>query len=203
MKKVFLCSFLILFIGFSIDASAKGKKRKKARQACSQGQIFVQLGGGFPSLNNPTVDDLKPYGTIKTIYHPPLYGSFGYGVIDNLDAGLLVAYSSFAATVTDVTDPVYTQGLNYSFITVGARAAYHLRLVKSLKNLDTYANVMVGYKISKVTKVGFDFFEPKNTGGFAYAFNVGANYMFIPNVGIFAEVGYGITIVNAGITVKF
>ncbi len=85
-----------------------------------------------------------------------------------------------------------------AFITLGGYLGYddNCRLMVQgnyyfapmVENLDVYAGMRWGYAISK---------------GLAYSVQAGANYWFADWAGAMVEVGYGVAIVNVGLTVRF
>ena len=203
MKTIFLCS-LALLVSISA-ASAKGKKGG-SKGGYSKGQSSLHIGIGYPSLINPSPDSLKYYGDVKKSGLPPILASFGYGLIDNVEVGGLLALSTCKYTVTDKSDSK-DNGLSYTLIVVGARAAYHISL---LKMLDTYVNVMGGYKLALSSAFGENkflvgpggLFVPEK-GGLVYSAHLGAAYSFTKNIGAFVELGYGVSIANLGVNIKF
>ncbi len=85
-------------------------------------------------------------------------------------------------------------------VLVGARGAFHYTFVDKL---DTYAGFMAGYNINT-----WKWKEPGATthigsSGFTYGLFAGARYYFAGPLAAFAELGYGYTFFNAGISLKF
>ena len=92
---------------------------------------------------------------------------------------------------------------------MGLRGAYHFNEFVKIDKLDLYAGLMLGYNIASET---FSSTDPSRTniayygssyGGFAYSFFGGARYRFTDNIGVFGELGYGISILNIGLNIKF
>jgi len=106
-----------------------------------------------------------------------------------------------------ITSAKYESGLNYGWksnnIIVGVRGAFHYALVDKL---DTYAGVMLGYRINtfKYTgtwAVGTD--RKVGSSGFSEYLFVGARYYFTESIAVFAELGYGLANFNLGLSLKF
>ena len=71
------------------------------------------------------------------------------------------------------------------------------------KNLDLYAGIGLGfnYLSHKLPEI---FVDGDNTGfKFGYTVFAGARYYFKPHAAAFAELGYGVTFLNAGITIRY
>lgn len=68
---------------------------------------------------------------------------------------------------------------------------------------------MLGYNIAnskvEVSGAGAGFFTPQaaEVGGVAYGLHVGGRYYFTDQIGAYAELGYGIALLNIGLTAKF
>lgn len=88
-----------------------------------------------------------------------------------------------------------------SNIIIGARGILHYSFIE---NLDTYTGLMLGYDIVsfkwKETEWGFG---NASSSGFTWSWMVGARYQFNESVGAFAELGYGIAVLNLGASLKF
>ncbi len=115
----------------------------------------------------------------------PMGISFEHGFTDKISGGAMVTYSS-----TDVS--VY----KYTYIIAGARASYHFDF--GVEKLDPYLGAMLGYNVAKVNNSGV----PAG-GGIAYGGHAGARYYFTEKIGAFAEVGYGVANLTAGLAFKF
>lgn len=148
-----------------------------------QGQMDANVGIGLGAT----------FGT-GSVQLPPVSFSLDYGFNENISIGGYLGYSSFK-------QEVMTWSWKYTYLIVGVRGAYHLALVDKL---DTYGGIMLGYNIASAkfdgTLTGMP--EPK-VGGIAYSGFVGARYHFGEKFGVFGELGYGISILNIGLTMKF
>jgi hypothetical protein len=90
----------------------------------------------------------------------------------------------------------------YSYYMFGGRAAYHFNF--AVKGLDPYLGVTVGYSVVLVqesrsgTLTRFENADYVMAGG-----HLGVRYFFIPQVGFFLEIGYGISIFNMGLAIRY
>ncbi len=179
MKKI---NLFIAAIALSIGLSA---------QTYSEGDNLVNIGFGLGATF------VTGSSTI-----PPLSASFEHGFTDKISAGGLIGYSGskeeFAAFGGTWT-------YKYSYIIVGARGSYHFF---STDQIDAYGGAFLGYNIgnSKVTYdgTGNNLIQPAaaNVGGVAYGLHVGGRYYFSDSFGAFGELGYGISYLTLGVTMK-
>lgn len=85
----------------------------------------------------------------------------------------------------------HKSGISYF---VGPRAGLHYQFVPKL---DTYLFLSLGL-------YGYNYRDPDLSGvGFGWNSGLGVRYMFTPRIGGFAELGYGVTVLNVGATFKF
>ena len=84
----------------------------------------------------------------------------------------------------------------YTYIIAGARASYHFNF--GVEKLDPYLGGMLGYNVSSVNNSA-----APAAGGIAYSGHVGARYYFSSKIGAFAEAGYGVANLTAGLAFKF
>lgn len=96
----------------------------------------------------------------------------------------------------------YTAKWNYTII--GARGAYHYNGLTSVPKLDVYGGAMLGYNIAKYSSdSGDDSFANTYGSGLGFSGFIGGRWFFAESVGAYAELGYGVSILNAGVTFKF
>lgn len=99
----------------------------------------------------------------------------------------------------------FTQKANYTVI--GARSAYHYGGLNNDK-FDLYGGAMLSYNIVSYSYTDND---PSNDGygvdaassGLDFSIYAGGRYYFSDNLGVFAELGYGISTLNLGVSYKF
>ncbi len=124
----------------------------------------------------------------------------GPGVIS---LGAYVGYKAFKYNYSDNFGDNATEKWNYTII--GVRGAWHFTGL-NVDNLDLYAGVMLSYN-------DLSFSYSDNQGGAYSGSNygsavgftgfVGAKYFFAGDLGAFAEIGYGVSILNIGLSYKF
>ncbi|GAB3925858.1 hypothetical protein [Larkinella terrae] len=130
----------------------------------------------------------------------PIGASFEVGVTDEISVGAQVDF--------------YTWGYNYvgykwryTFIPVAVRGSYHVNELLNLNNdkLDLYAGLALGYYISSYSdNSGYTGFYDNSYGNrVLFGLHIGGRYFFKPNIGAFAEVGYGVAPLKLGVTFKF
>lgn len=96
----------------------------------------------------------------------------------------------------------YTSKWNY--MVIGVRGAYHYNGFESIPELDLYGGLMLAYNIVNYSFDGSSTPISNNYGsGVGLTGFVGARYLFSDNFGAFAELGYGVSSLNVGITYKF
>jgi hypothetical protein len=90
---------------------------------------------------------------------------------------------------------------SYNYYVLGARGAFHYQFVDKL---DTYAGLMLGYNIATSRWAGSgEAYGTASGSVFAFSTFIGARYFFKPSLGVYAEAGYGISFLSAGVTFKF
>lgn len=96
----------------------------------------------------------------------------------------------------------YTAKWNY--IIIGARGAYHYNGFTDVPKLDVYGGAMLGYNIvSYKTEGGGDDFKNNYGSGLGLSGFVGGRWFFTDNIGAYAELGYGVSVLALGVTFKF
>lgn len=140
-------------------------------------------------------------GTYYIPMLPPFSASIETGIKDHilekgvLAAGVFGAFSSYKFRYSN-------NGWKTSEVIIGARGSFHYPFVDKL---DTYTGLMAGYGI--ITNEFFGTYtEDDYTGspdGFRWAWFAGARYYFLETVAAFAEIGYGVSYLNAGIAFRF
>lgn len=97
---------------------------------------------------------------------------------------------------------------NWNYYMVAARAAYHWDVLNA-HNAEVYAGVIVGMRFSIHN---YDTNDPDKNDPYtyrssliypAYSAFAGARWYFVKNFGLFAEVGYGISYLTGGFSIKF
>lgn len=131
----------------------------------------------------------------------PIGASLEFGITDQISVGPQIDYYSWG----------YNFGLGYryryTFIPIGVRGSYHLNEVLNLGNekLDLYAGAGLGYYISSYSdNTGYTGVYDNAYGGRVFLnIHAGGRYYFKPNLGGFAELGYGVSTLKVGVAFKF
>jgi len=136
------------------------------------------------------------YGT-STI--PAISVSYDYGYNENITFGGIAGYAGSS-------EDFYWAEYKYSYIIIAARGAYHLDLLHN-SNLDTYGGIMLGYNIvssSVSNKAGYagTYNATASSSYMLFGGFIGGRYYFTPNLAAQAELGYGLGILNLGISYK-
>lgn len=126
----------------------------------------------------------------------PITISVEHGFSDKISAGIIY----------EMVHTTFDNEWKYNYYVFGARGSYHLNEALNVKNknLDLYGGVTLfyrGYSI-KYTGSASNFVESGSTGGVDFAIHAGAHYYFGSSVGGFAELGYGISPLQIGLTFK-
>lgn len=197
MKKILLA----IFVTASMAIQA---------QAFKQGQVNINLGLG--------VGNTFIYVGATSVL--PLINLSGeYGITDDIGAGLYLGYTGASYTYSGSYFKAggyytYQDKYRWNFFIVGVRSAYHFNNLLKLSDtkvgdkLDLYAGLMLGYNIASYSYTSNDPGHPYNTystssyGGVAWNVFAGARFMFSERVGVFGELGYGVSVFNGGLTFK-
>lgn len=178
MKKTVLFLFILIF---SVSLSFS--------QAVEVGNKFLNLDIGLKANFG--------YGLTRV---PPITLRFDY-MLKQLGPGTLSVGGLFGFAATK--DKFIFYSYNYSYVLIAARAAYHWFPVET-KKIDTYAGIVMGANIVNAKYVG-DYgmpYNPKKSrvlgGGY-----VGFRYLITDNLGVNAELGYNVAILNIGGSYKF
>ncbi|HEX2865998.1 MAG TPA: outer membrane beta-barrel protein [Ignavibacteriales bacterium] len=185
MKSAFkvLSALLVVFMLLSVTTSAQSENPFKKNSQVGQ------LGIGFGMA-----------GISGTSSMPPISAGFQYGIEDKISVGGVLAYASSTYDWGYFGDD---WSWKYTYFLIGARGEYHF--LETVKNLDGYAGLTVGYNIVSVTTpTGYNGYGYEASGSYAvFGIHGGARYFFNPNFAVFGEVGYGLGIFTAGIAYKF
>lgn len=132
---------------------------------------------------------------------PAISLAVDYGMWDVGGPGVISLGGYVGNTGYKYTDLGYTAKWNYT--TVGARGAYHFNGFK-IPRLNAYAGAMLGYNFVKYSSENQDnSFVNNYASGLGVTGFLGGRWFFTQNFGAFAELGYGVSVLNAGITYKF
>lgn len=95
----------------------------------------------------------------------------------------------------------YSAKWNYTII--GARGAYHYNGF-DVPELDLYGGLMLSYNIMKFSSnQSEDYFGRSYGSGIGFTGFLGARWFFSDMFGAYAELGYGVSILNIGVSLRF
>ncbi len=171
-----------IFYGFLAVAALCIFTHTDANAQYKQGDNLLNLGIGLGAIG---------YGGL------PIGASFEHGFTKEISAGGFFDYLSYNAGYLSYK---YTWRIMY----FGARGSYHLNELLKLDNdkIDVYGGAGIGYQ----TFSSGDNFASGYTGYSNRVFlnlHVGGRYYFSNSVGGYAEVGYGVSALKVGLTLKF
>lgn len=158
-------------------------------QEFGQGSNRVHLGVG--------VGNAYAYsGSTSSI--PPVHASFEHGITDKIGIGGIVGYS---ASTFEQNFFGTSYEWKFTYLLVGARGSYHFM---TDDKIDLYGGAMLGYNIASAKFESNDatlnaFVAEPKVGGVAFGAFVGGRYNFNEKLGIFAELGYNIAYLSAGL----
>ena len=191
MKKLLMFFVVLALItGFSFQVFAQEKDFKN-------GDNIIHAGLG-----------LGMAGMYYDVSIPPIIVSYDRGLFINeipLSFGVLAGFAK-----STYSEKIFADELTYEFTytIIALRSAYHFDF--GIKNFDPYAGITLGYNIVKFSAdfpSGYDLYaalvEDSAVSFFLWGFEVGATYYFTPNIGAYAELGYGVGIFRAGLAYRF
>jgi hypothetical protein len=130
----------------------------------------------------------------------PLTASFEHGFTRNISAGATLGF----------IQKKYAYDWKYTYLLLGARGSYHLNEAFKIENskVDVYAGLGLLYRRYSFKYTHNDADEPlydlSSSGGeMDFEIHAGGRYLFNNNLGAFAELGYGISPLQVGLTLKF
>ncbi len=145
---------------------------------------------------------------------PPISLTLGYKVAEKFSLSAFASYSSTTSATIKYNDGS-TNVFTNDMLMIGIRPAVHF---VNLDKWDVYGGFSLAYNVPMVNVDNTPSDEPlygddkPNTptpsfyreaeNNFTYSGFVGASYLVKKNFGIFGEVGYGISLLNVGVTYK-
>ena len=166
--------------------------------------IGISIGAG---VNYAYYSNAVSYPALTLYYDHGTFGDIGPGTIG---IGGIVGYKAEHYTYPDYYGD-YTA--SWSHIIIAARGTYHLTILKDKNNkFDPYAGIVLGVRINNYNDTYNDYYY--NTYHYYYYTRdhsadavkgvfIGAKYNFAKYVGVFAELGYDISIVRVGLNFNF
>lgn len=192
MKKI----FKIIVVGLALALFIPTTSVKA--QPFDQGDIVISAGIGLGATWYT--------GTYYKTTVPPIWLTGDYCLMEdlgpgNLGVGAYLGYSAYKSTWHYLTE---TYGWKYTTFIIGVRGTYHF--VDLVNNLDLYGGILLGGRILSSKYYGSDLYSSYHSAtgsGVAYSFFAGARYLFTPNIGVMAELGYGIAYLSLGVSFRF
>ena len=165
-----------------------------------KGDVEVALGVG---LMNTFIDK----NTEAPL--PPVSLTIGYRLKKTISVGTYLGYSrtNYVAPASDhIDDPVSSAELTNNYFQIGVRGQGHY----SQDRMDFYGGAMVGYNFSinesanlstdsRLENVKVEDYDDI----VIFSGHVGVKYLLTEHLGIYGEVGYGVSIFNVGLTTRF
>lgn len=192
MSRIFVLFGLLLISFATVNAQSTSK---------------LQLSAGVGVV--PTF--FKDGGSINV---PPVSLTLGYKLAEKFSLSAFASYSSTTSSLIKYNDGS-SNTFHNQMLVVGIRPAVHF---VNLDKWDVYGGFSLAYNVPIVgvdntpsdeplfgdnkpdTPVPSFYREAQNN--FTYSGFVGATYFVKSNLGIFGEVGYGISLLNLGVTYK-
>ncbi len=146
---------------------------------------------------------VKDHGKAKVL---PLSLSADYKFTEHFSLGLAASYSVTESGMQEFQDGSTAQWRNY-FSMATLRAAAHSRLLNDCWNI--YGGLNLGYTNSKIDMMHGEAEKVKTERGigrkgnnFLYTAFLGARCAIGQNIGLFGEVGFGVSLAKVGVSVR-
>ncbi|MEM8526846.1 MAG: hypothetical protein AAGG68_19555 [Bacteroidota bacterium] len=162
----------------------------------------AQITSGNTHFAKGETDINAGLGLVRTFYSsastvmPPLSVSAEYGITDAISVGGFIGLAS-------AREEWFGGNVNYNFFILGARGSYHFQI---FDQMDTYAGLMLGY--NNVSANFGDYYDGDiyddtvAASAMALSAYVGARYNLKDQWCIYGELGYGISVLNIGVSMK-
>ncbi len=139
---------------------------------------------------------------------PPLSITLGYRLKKTISVGAYMGYSKTVYTPPPYDgrdDPELAQ-LTNNYFQLGLRGQGHY----TMDRLDFYGGAMIGYNFSNNESSNLEPGEriegirvEDNPSIVIFSGHIGMKYLVSEHIGIYGEVGYGVSIFNVGVTTRF
>jgi len=215
-KTILLFLNIILLSGFSTATEIN----RVIPSIASSGKCFdentkiINVGIGFGGVNYYKYNKGYGYSYGRT---PAFSASYEQAFKKKLGIGYLGigAYLGFQNAHYGYDDIYYKGGRyyyehNWNYFMVASRAAYHFDVLNSEK-AEVYAGVIIGVRIQTYSYNSnhpdpyyHNYYRERGNSVFpVYSLFAGARWYFAKNVGLFGELGYGISYATGGLSFKF
>lgn len=133
-------------------------------------------------------------------------GDLGAGV---WGLGGFVGYKSISYNYDNVWfGGGYKSSYKWTYLVIGARGTWHYNEWHGVDELDTYGGLMLAYRAASfkdetVYPAGAGTFNAGTYSGVTLSGLLGARYYFANNLGAYLEAGFGVSVLQLGLTYKF
>lgn len=189
MKKL-----LLFFVGFVLSMSLVQS------QHFSKGTGVLSTGLG--------IGDRLVKNNYSTVF-PPVFLSYEHGILDPIWLGQIGIGGVVSTSAASYRDRWFqSSGYNYTFITMGFRAAYHVDFFELtgqsfFKDFDIYAGLYAGYTMTLSSAVGGYTGTAPLASTFGPEAFVGVRYYFMPATAVMLEASpIGINFLKAGFSFR-
>jgi len=163
-----------------------------AQESFGKGTKVLNLGTG-----------LSVWSYSSSSFFPALSASLDYGIKENLGPGTLGvgAFLGFHRTTWNYSNDYKYTWTNFA---IGPQATYHPYFAQTEK-LDAYVALGLLARFYSYKDSWEDNAIDKNVNSFYIwpSTRLGARYLFSPNFGVFGELGWGISWLTLGVSLKF
>jgi hypothetical protein len=192
MKKATTLLLALIMLGSCVFSETKPPRKKTIKPVSVSSRVIVKPKEDSYSVMGKNF--LDPGVGLGTYYKGLPFGvSFEHGFTDKISAGVFVNYSSYS--YADI-------GYKLNIVYFGVRGSYHFAELFNVTNpkFDPYGGVSLGYYNASFN--GTDIESPYSSTVF-FGVHAGVRYLLSDNVGVFGEVGYGVSALQVGVSFKF
>jgi hypothetical protein len=201
MKNFIIC---IIFIGvFCTSTTIKAQEEAGTTSSVGSNLRAFELGDNILSAG---VGVGGTFGAYKTTSQTPALSiayergmwELGEGV---LGLGGYIGYKAYTNRFTDFS---VTYEQKWSYTIIGASLAYHHDIFNNAK-IDPYAGLLLAMRFLKYTDNYHHLtgVKPKyNNSDLTFSVYLGLRYYVSPNIGIFGQLGYGISYFTLGVNFR-
>lgn len=188
----------------------KEDRNQRRRQAFEQNSTIITIGYGVPNLGKAIFNIYKDELGFYTSGIGPIHAKYEFGLTDHFGIGVSIGFVDFkAAWLTKYHNAnnelqEYEEGFKGSSFGIMARGNYHF---STSKRLDPFVGFGIGYN-----RMSFGWFSEYEYADelslsfpipFATELSIGARYYLSDNIGAYAELGWGKSLLQAGLSMKF
>lgn len=191
----------------------KPKKRSSSRRGSSDlafenGKFAIDLGAGIPVSSSGYKTNIPPiFISGEYCVWSGTNMALGIGAYGGYESSTYDPYASLAGFYEGATTTPDIRYL-YSYLILGGKISLHYNFSS---NFEIYASLIVAYNSVSTKLEGKDaniegvspLFTNLAVSGVLPSSALGIKYYFTDNIGIFLEGGYGITVIDGGLSLKF